>query len=170
MWRKFSVKLPRIEVKREREREGCSRGRWRWKIVKDGSGEAVGRKNRGSALVKEIIRGLIKYSAISSASIAGCWLCLSGPSRNPTRRREREAISPLLFENVSNLPSCHLRVEEESRHRRRNWSGLGGGRIRNSKIHAELSTLTLSQSRGREERRIEMGLGWTNPVVKFSLN
>lgn len=68
MWRKSGettsfCPTTRMEVKGERERggrrtkgrmENCKR--WERRL-------AVGRKNRGSALVKEIIRGLIKYRA-----------------------------------------------------------------------------------------------------------
>lgn len=97
---------PTIKVKGEGERQkveklGCWRGR-RWKIVEKvgAEGEAGGRKNGGSALVKEIIRGLIKYSAISSASIGGCWPrtgCLSSPSRNLSSSRTFRTKRSLSF-------------------------------------------------------------------------
>lgn len=143
---------PTIKVKGEGESQkveklGCSRGR----RMENCEGEAAGRKNGGSALVKEIIRGLIKYSAISSASIGGCWPrtgSLSSPSRNLSSSKTFRTKRSLSFP-----------VSSSERNRR---SRLG--RIRISKI--QLSTLT----RVKVEGGREMGLGWTNPVVKFSLN
>lgn len=149
VWRKFfplkttNTVFARRWNSRERERvaggrrqENCKR----W--------EAVGRKNRGSALVKEIIRGLIKYSAISSASIAGCRVHLKS-------RIFRISLSLSLrsfpFPSVSSSS--------------RNHRGLGGGRIRISKIHAKTFRVNPSQSRGSMEK-----WDWTNPVVNFSLN
>lgn len=141
-WKRRTRFLP-DDGTRERERvaggrrqENCKR----W--------EAVGRKNRGSALVKEIIRGLIKYSAISSASIAGCRVHLKS-------RIFRISLSLSLrsfpFPSVSSSS--------------RNHRGLGGGRIRISKIHAKTFRVNPSQSRGSMEK-----WDWTNPVVNFSLN
>lgn len=140
-WKRRTRFLP-DDGTRERERvaggrrqENCKR----W--------EAVGRKNRGSALVKEIIRGLIKYSAISSASIAQ----MPRPSEKPHLQNFSLSLRSFPFPSVSSSS--------------RNHRGLGGGRIRISKIHAKTFRVNPSQSRGSMEK-----WDWTNPVVNFSLN
>lgn len=113
VWRKFfplkttNTVFARRWNSRERERERVAGGRRqenckRW--------EAVGRKNRGSALVKEIIRGLIKYSAISSASIAQ----MPRPSEKPHLQNFSLSLSSKL-----SFPFCIFLFEESSRIRRR---------------------------------------------------
>ena len=114
--------------------------------------EAVGRKNRGSALVKEIIRGLIKYSAISSASIAQ----MPRPSEKPHLQNFSLSLRSFPFPSVSSSS--------------RNHRGLGGGRIRISKIHAKLSALTRVKVEGAWRNETGQTPSLTSPLINLSLS
>lgn len=155
VWRKFfplkttNTVFARRWNSRERERERVAGGRRqenckRW--------EAVGRKNRGSALVKEIIRGLIKYSAISSASIAQ----MPRPSEKPHLQNFSLSLRSFPFPSVSSSS--------------RNHRGLGGGRIRISKIHAKLSALTRVKVEGAWRNETGQTPSLTSPLINLSLS
>lgn len=155
MWRKFfplkttNTVFARRWNSRERERERVAGGRRqenckRW--------EAVGRKNRGSALVKEIIRGLIKYSAISSASIAQ----MPRPSEKPHLQNFSLSLRSFPFPSVSSSS--------------RNHRGLGGGRIRISKIHAKLSALTRVKVEGAWRNETGQTPSLTSPLINLPLS
>lgn len=145
-WKRRTRFLP-DDGTRERERvaggrrqENCKR----W--------EAVGRKNRGSALVKEIIRGLIKYSAISSASIAQ----MPRPSEKPHLQNFSLSLRSFPFPSVSSSS--------------RNHRGLGGGRIRISKIHAKLSALTRVKVEGAWRNETGQTPSLTSPLINLPLS